>query len=86
MPCLLWPDEETGPRWMLINSDGGEDIFVLGSKNLQKRLIRGFEAYEVAGLPAQLEEGVVVESRDDTPALVKVVGSVFRLINSLPGP
>lgn len=87
MPCLLWPNNKTGPRWLLINSAGREDIFVLGSKNLQKRLVRGLESYEVAGVPAQLEEGVVVESRDDTPGLVRVLGSIFRAINNTPvGP
>ena len=90
MPCLLWPDTyvvgtnltitRTRPRWLLINGGGGEDIFVLGSKNLQRRLRRGLEAYEVLGLPKELQEGIVVESRDDTPVPVRVVGGVLGFV------
>ena len=86
-PRILWPDTvalrsdltamRTRPRWLLVNTGGAEDMFVFGSRSLQKRLHREVEAYEVNGLPVGLEDGVVIESRNDTPLPVRLLQLVL---------
>ena len=70
------------PRWLLINTGGDKDIFVFGSKTLQERLRHGLEAYEILGSPAKFEEGVAIDSRDDTPWPLAIAGALLTALLS----